>query len=176
MIGQEKSEDEKVEEKFGDEKEWFEEETGIGGESEDEKGVWEEECVIGRESWDEGVDRGGREMIGREEAAKGKSVGKGWEEDERAAGGAGSITARSSLKLRSHSSPSSKATPQMGSFSVETSWSLTTPSYHCRPNCIRTLRPMKRCGESVGSCAGGKAGRSGGRTPAVSAEGAKGGG
>ena len=144
MIGQEKSEDEKVEEKCGDETGWFEEETGIGGESEDEKGVWEEECVIGRESWDEGVDRGDREMIGREEAAKGKSVGKGWEEDERAAGGAGSMTARSSLKFRSHSSPSSKATPQMSSLSVETSWSLTTPSYHCGPNCIRTLRPMKR--------------------------------
>ena len=144
MIGQEKSEDEKVEENFGDEEEWLEEETGIGGYSEDEKGVWEEECAIRRESWDEGVDRGDREMIGREEAAKGKAVGKGWEEDERAAGGAGSMTARSSLKLRSHSSPSSKATPQMISFSVETSWSLTTPSYHCRPNCIRTLRPMKR--------------------------------
>ena len=39
MIGQEKSEDEKVEEKFGDEEEWLEEETGIGGYSEDEKGV-----------------------------------------------------------------------------------------------------------------------------------------
>ena len=144
VIGQENIEDDKGEEKFGDDIEWLEEETGIGWESEDEKGVWEEECVIGRESWDEGVDRGDREMIGREEAAKGKSVGKGWEEDERAAGGAGSMTARSSLKLISHSSPSSKATPQMSSFSVETSWSLTTPSYHCRPNCIRTLRPMKR--------------------------------
>ena len=72
-----------------------------------------EECVIGRESWDEGGDRDEREMIGREEASKGKSVGKGLEEDERAAGGAGSMTARSSLKLRSHSSPSSKATPQI---------------------------------------------------------------
>ncbi len=145
VIGQEKFEDDKVEEKSGDDIKWFEEETGIGGESEDEKEVGEEECVIGRESWDEGGDRGDREMIGREEAAKGKSVGKGLEEDERAAGGAGSMTARSSLKFRSHSSPSSKATPhQMSSFSVETSWSLTTPSYHCRPNFIRTLRPMKR--------------------------------
>ncbi len=107
---------------------------GIGGESE----------VIGRESWDEGGDRGDRDMIGREEAAKGKSVGKGSEEDERAAGGAGSMMARRSLKFRSHSSPSSKATPQMSSSSVETSWSLTTPSYHCRPNFIWTLRPMKR--------------------------------
>ena len=34
VIGQEKLEDDKVEEKFGDNKEWFEEETGIGGESE----------------------------------------------------------------------------------------------------------------------------------------------
>jgi hypothetical protein len=144
VIGQEKLEDDKFEEKLGDDKKWFEEETGIGGESEDEKGVGKEECVIGRESWDEGGDRDEREMIGREEASKGKSVGKEWEEDERAAGGAGSMTARSSLKLRSHSSPSSKATPQMSSFAVETSWSLTTPSYHCRPNCIRTLRPMKR--------------------------------
>ncbi len=144
VIGQEKFEDDKVEKKFGDDKKWFEEETGIGGESEDEKGVRKEECVIGRDSWDEGGDRDERQMIGREEAAKGKSVGKGLEEDERAAGGAGSMTARSSLKFRSHSSPLSKATPQMSSFSVETSWSLTTPSYHCRPNFIRTLRPMKR--------------------------------
>ena len=144
VIGQEKLEDDKLEEKCGDDKRWFAEETGIGGESEDEKGVWKEECVIGRESWDEGGDRDEREMIGREEASKGKSVGRGLKEDERAVGGAGSMTARSSSKFKSHSSPSSKATPQMSSFAVETSWSLTTPSYHCRPNCIRTLRPMKR--------------------------------
>ncbi len=128
----------------GDEKRKFEEETVIGSESGDEKKMCEEERVIGRESLGEGRDRVDRVMIGREEAAKGKSVGKGSEEDESAAGGAGSMTARSSLKFRSHSPLSSKATPQTSSFSVEKSWSLTTPSYHCRPNLIRTLRPMKR--------------------------------
>ncbi len=131
-------------------------------------------------------------MIGREEAAKGRSVGKGSEEDERAAGGADSMTARNSMKFRSHSSPSSKATPQMSSSSVETSWSLTTPSsYHCRPNFIRTWRSMKRCGDSVrpgadvGKAGTGGGGRMGGGiggatsegwAPADSAEGAKSGG
>jgi len=121
-----------------------EEETMIGSESGDARRLCEEECVIGGESCDEGRDREDRVTIGREEAGEGRLVGKGSEEDERAAGGAGSMTARSSLRLRSHSSPSSKATPQMTSSSVETSWSLTTPSYHCRPNFIRTSRPMKR--------------------------------
>ena len=129
---------------MGDENEYWREETGIGWESEDEEGVWGNEWVIGGEGRYEGEDRDEREMIGREEVAKSKSVGRGLKEDERAVGGAGSMTARSSSKFKSHSSPSSKATPQMSSLSVETSWSLTTPSYHCRPNCIRTLRPMKR--------------------------------
>ncbi len=47
------------------------------------------------------------------------------------------MTAVSSASLRSHSSPSLKTT------SVETSWSVTTPSNHKRPNFIWTLRPMK---------------------------------
>jgi hypothetical protein len=76
--------------------------------------------VIGGESCDEGRDREDRVTIGREEAGEGRLVGKGSEEDERAAGGACSMTARSSLRLRSHSSPSFKAAPQMTSSSVET--------------------------------------------------------
>ena len=79
--------------------------------------------MIGGEGWYEGEDRDEREMIGREEVAKGKSVGRGLKEDERAVGSSGSMTARSSSKFKSHSSPSSKATPQMSSLSVETSWS-----------------------------------------------------
>jgi hypothetical protein len=130
---------------------WTEREEGIGGiksedhkDGENETRNSEEETMIGSESGDEGRDRDDGVTIGREEADEGRLVGKGSEEEKRASGGAGSMTARSSLRLRSHSSPSSKATPQMTSSSVETSWSLTTPSYHCRPNFIRTSRPMKR--------------------------------
>ncbi len=140
-IGGIKIEDDKNSE---DETRNSEEETMIGSESGDERRLWEEECVIGGESCDEGRDRDDRVTLGREKADEGRLVGKGSEEDERAAGGAGSMTAKSSLRLRSHSSPSSKATPQMTSSSMETSWSLTTPSYHCRPNFIRTSRPMIR--------------------------------
>ncbi len=139
-IGGSKDEDDKENE---DETRLFAEEILIGSESEDEKRLVEEEPLIGWVICDERKKREIGMAIGRE-AAGIKSVGKGSEDDNRAAGGAGSITARSSLRLRSHSSPSSKATPQMSSTSVETSWSLTTPSYHCCPNCIRTLRPMKR--------------------------------
>ncbi len=126
-----------------DETRLFEEEILIGSESEDEKRLVEEEPLIGWVICGKGKNRDAGVAIGREEAGI-KSVGKGSEEDKRAAGGVGSMTARSSLRLRSHSSPSSKAMPQMSSSSVKTSWSLTTPSYHCRPNCIRTLRLMKR--------------------------------
>ena len=77
----------------------------IGSESGDERRLCEEECVIGGESGDEGRDRDDRVTIGREEADEGRLVGKGSEEEKRASGGAGSMTARSSLRFRSHSSP-----------------------------------------------------------------------
>ncbi len=109
-----------------------EREDGIGGikfeddkNDGDEKRKSEGETVFGRESCDEGRDRDDRVMIGQEEVAKGRSVRKGSEEDNRAADGVGSMTARSSLKFRSHSSLSSKAPPQMNLSSVETTctWS-----------------------------------------------------
>ncbi len=73
-IGGMKIEDDKNGE---DETRKSEEETVIGSESGDERRLCEEECVIGGESCDEVRDRDGRVMIGREEAAKGRSVGKG---------------------------------------------------------------------------------------------------
>jgi hypothetical protein len=55
----------------------------------------------------------------------------------------GRRTGRISIKLRSHSSPSSNFTCQMSSASVDTSWSVTTPRYHRWPNFIRTSRPTR---------------------------------
>ncbi len=72
-IGGTKIEDDKNGE---DETRKSEEETLIGSESGDERRLCEEECVIGGKICDEMGDRDDRVMIGREEAAKGRSVGK----------------------------------------------------------------------------------------------------
>jgi hypothetical protein len=83
VIGGMKIEDDKNGE---DERRKSEEETVIGSESGDERRLCEKECVIEGESCDEVRDRDGRVMIGREEAANGRSVGKGsWVKRERTA-------------------------------------------------------------------------------------------
>jgi hypothetical protein len=78
-----------------DETKWGEEEILIGSESEDEEDWGEEAPLIGWMSVGEGKKRDAGAAIGGEVGRK--SFGKGSEEEKRASGGAGSMTARSSL-------------------------------------------------------------------------------
>ena len=100
--------------------------------------------MIGRESWDEGGDQDEREMdwtrggnqrkIGREGIGGGRESSRWYGQHD------GEKLSEVEIALIAVI----EGDAQMSSFSVETSWSWTRPSYHCRPNFIRTLRPMKR--------------------------------